>query len=246
MPQPPIPSPQSLGLLLVFAHPDDESFSVGGVAARYAAAGVPVHLACATKGERGTKDPALVGERLGALREKELRQACAILGIRDVTFLGYTDGDLAKADLNDITEKVAEVVRRVQPQAVVTFGPDGITRHPDHVAIGRAATAAFHRVRRREGYRYPRRLYHVALPEGLRQHFNRASLVYTPDDQITAAVDVSAFLDVKLRAIACHASQEDAQGFLAQAEAWRKSEAWTRESFVRAWPRGRRKETELV
>ncbi|MEK7873096.1 MAG: PIG-L family deacetylase, partial [Chloroflexota bacterium] len=176
-------------LLLVFAHPDDESFGVGGTAALYAAAGTPVHLACATKGERGTKDTALTGQKLGAIREGELRRACAVLGVRNISFLGYMDGDVDKVAFPEMVESIAAVMRRVRPDAVVTFGPDGVTRHPDHVAVGRAATAAFHRVRRREGYRYPRRLYYVALPESRRRAVRSgAALMYTPAAQITAAV----------------------------------------------------------
>lgn len=242
---PPAPPPPSL--LLVFAHPDDESFGVGGAAALYAAAGVPVHLACATKGERGAKDSALIGQKLGAIREGELRRACAALGVRNISFLGYRDGDLDKADPHELAEKLAAVIRRVRPYAVVTFGPDGVTRHPDHVAVGRAATAAFHRVRRREGYRYPRRLYYVALPESRRRAFRSGdSLMYTPDDHITAAVDISRFLDIKLKAIACHKSQEDARSFLAHADEWKASGDLTQECFVRAWPRGKRKEASLL
>jgi len=239
-----MPSPRSL--LLVFAHPDDESFGVGGTAALYAAAGARVSLACATKGERGTTDPALAGQKLGAIREGELRRACAILGVADVSFLGYMDADVDKADFDGLVEAIAAVMRRARPSAVVTFGPDGVTRHPDHVAVGRAATAAFHRVRRQEGYRYPRRLYYVALPESRRKVFRSGdALMYTPDEQITAAVDISRVLDVKLKAIACHKSQEDARSFLAHADEWKASGEMTQECFVRAWPRGKRKDSTL-
>ena len=240
-------SPNPQPLLLVFAHPDDESFGVGGAAAVYAAAGVPVHLACATKGERGTTDPALAGQKLGAIREGELRRACAILGVRDVSFLGYMDGDVDKVAFPEMVESIAAVLRRVKPDAVVTFGPDGVTRHPDHVAVGRATTAAFHRVRRREGYRYPRRLYYVALPESRRRVFQSGdALMYTPDEQITATVDISRVLDLKLKAIACHKSQEDARSFLAHADEWKASGDLTQECFVRAWPRGKRKDSTLL
>jgi LmbE family N-acetylglucosaminyl deacetylase len=135
----------TLKLLCLFAHPDDESLGMGGTLAKYAAEGVETYLVCATRGERGwmgeEKDnPGL--EALGRLREGELRAACAVLGIRDVQFLDYLDGDLDQAPPAEAIAKLVSHLRRVRPQVVVTFGPEGAYGHPDHIAICQFTHAA--------------------------------------------------------------------------------------------------------
>ena len=125
--------------MLVFAHPDDETFLTGGVACRYADEGVRVVLVSATRGESGKAgDPPLCApEELPALREEELRRATAILGIADVHLLGYRDRELAAAPPDEIREQLVTLIRRHQPSVVVTFDPNGGNAHPDHVAISR-------------------------------------------------------------------------------------------------------------
>ena len=136
--------PLNLRLLAVFAHPDDESFGAGGTLARYAAEGVEVHLVCATRGEEGTVgDPPLCRqEELGSLRELELRAACSVLGVRTLRLLGCVDGQLDACPRSAVVGEVVAAIRELRPQVVITFGPDGISGHPDHVAIGLAATEA--------------------------------------------------------------------------------------------------------
>jgi LmbE family N-acetylglucosaminyl deacetylase len=134
-----------LRLLAVLAHPDDESLGFGGTLARYAAEGVETYLVTATRGERGRfgsrgtgHDPAEVGR----VREAELREAAAVLGIRNVSILNYPDGGLDKVEAATAIRAVASHVRRIQPDVVVTFGPEGAYGHPDHIAISQFTTAA--------------------------------------------------------------------------------------------------------
>lgn len=136
--------PSDLTLLAVFAHPDDESFGVGGTLARYSAEGVGVHLVCATRGEAGSvADPSRFrGEDLGALRERELRAAAAALGIRTIRLLGCGDGRLDCCPPTELVGRVVAAIRETRPQVVITFGPDGISGHPDHATISRATTEA--------------------------------------------------------------------------------------------------------
>ena len=134
-----------LKLMCILAHPDDESLGNGGILARYAAEGVETYLVTATRGERGWTDserdyPGL--EALGKRREAELRAAASVLGIHRVEFLDYIDGDLDQAPAAEVVAKIALHLRRVKPDVVVTFGPDGAYGHPDHVAIGQFTTAA--------------------------------------------------------------------------------------------------------
>jgi LmbE family N-acetylglucosaminyl deacetylase len=134
-----------LKLMCVLAHPDDESLGTGGVLAKYAAEGIETYLVTATRGERGwsgdAKDnPGL--EALGRMREAELRCAAQSLGVREVSLLDYVDGDLDQAPPSESIAKIVRVLRRVRPQVVVTFGPDGVYGHPDHIAICQFTTAA--------------------------------------------------------------------------------------------------------
>src|SRR6266487_3566715 len=134
-----------LKLMCILAHPDDESLGNGGILAKYAAEGVETYLVTATRGERGwfgdeSDYPGL--EALGKIREAELLAAARVLGIRQVEFLDYPDGDLDQAPPAEAVAKIVEHLRRVKPDVVVTFGPDGGYGHPDHVAISQLTTAA--------------------------------------------------------------------------------------------------------
>src|SRR5688572_4463571 len=138
------PLPGPLRLLAIFAHPDDESLGAGSTLAKYAAEGVETYLICATKGERGwtgdeKTNPGLT--QLGAMREKELLCAAEILGIRHVYFLDYLDGDLDQAPQQEAIHKIVAILREVRPHVVLSFGPDGIYGHPDHIAISQFASA---------------------------------------------------------------------------------------------------------
>ena len=138
-------------LLLLLAHPDDESFFIAGTVARLAAAGRRAGLVCATRGQAGAlgasgTPPLATRETIGAVREQELRDACAILQLDLVALLDYEDKQLAAADPDEIRETLVRIIRAERPRVVATFDPNGVTRHPDHIAINRftadAVTAA--------------------------------------------------------------------------------------------------------
>src|SRR5579863_3689504 len=135
----------NLKLLCVFAHPDDESLGNGGILAKYAAEGIETSLVVATRGERGwwgneAEYPGV--EAFGKRRETEVRAAAKVLGLRRIEFLDYPDGELDQADPAEVIAKIAGHLRRVRPDVVVTFGPDGAYGHPDHIAISQLTTAA--------------------------------------------------------------------------------------------------------
>lgn len=131
-------------LFLSFAHPDDESFLVGGISARYSSQGTKVVLATATLGESGKagNPPVCTPEELPAVREGELRAAAAILGIHEVHLLGYRDRELASAPADAIREQLVRHIRASRPAVVVTFDPQGANLHPDHIAISRFTSDA--------------------------------------------------------------------------------------------------------
>jgi LmbE family N-acetylglucosaminyl deacetylase len=135
----------TLKLLCVLAHPDDESLGLGGMLAKYASEGIETHLITATRGERGwfADDSTYPGlEALGKDREAELLAAARVLGIRRVYFLDYIDGELDQVDPGQAVAKIVGHVRRVKPQVVISFGPDGGYGHPDHIAISQFTAAA--------------------------------------------------------------------------------------------------------
>ncbi len=131
-------------ILFSFAHPDDESFSGAGTAMKYAAEGIASVLVTATRGDKGKAgDPPVCGPaELPAWRERELREAAAIIGFRELHILDYKDRDLASAPLDEIRHALVQVIRRVQPLVVATFDPNGFNTHPDHVAISRFTSDA--------------------------------------------------------------------------------------------------------
>jgi LmbE family N-acetylglucosaminyl deacetylase len=134
-------------LLVALAHPDDETFICGGGLAAFARAGGEAHLVCATRGEHGRrlgKPPCATRESLPVLREAELRTACAALGIAHLVLLGLRDKCLEFEELDALAARVAEHIRRVRPDGVLTFH-ERRGGHTDHNTIGRAATLAWER-----------------------------------------------------------------------------------------------------
>ena len=150
-------------LLGVFAHPDDEVFCVGGTMARAAEAGAEVMIVSASRGEQGQiRDPAAATRRtLGAVREGELRAAAAELGVPHVRVLGYPDGNL-QHHRSSLGTAIAGIMRRFDPDTVITFGADGGYGHPDHVAISALTTGAFRALARNPDR--GQRLYHAVFP----------------------------------------------------------------------------------
>jgi len=144
-------------ILAVLAHPDDESFGMGGTLALYAQRGYQVHLVCATLGEAGTVDDEYMQDydSISDLREAELRCAAQSLGLTDVYLLGYRDSGMPgtpenkhpNAQINYSVEKVAgkvvQYIREIKPDIVLTFDPIGGYRHPDHIHTQKATTLAF-------------------------------------------------------------------------------------------------------
>jgi LmbE family N-acetylglucosaminyl deacetylase len=204
-------------VLGVFAHPDDESVLAGGVLAAAAAAGADVIVVSATHGESGPLAGGIdaTEETLGEVREAELRAACAALGVGTVACLGLPDGSLEDV-AQQLTSEVARLLATLRPDAVVTFGPEGLYWHQDHVAVHEAVATALESASPRPA------VHHLVWPHGwmsdlvaaMRGRGLEPSLWGldpeswgSESDAKTVALDVGAHLDAKLRAIGCHASQ---------------------------------------
>lgn len=225
-------------LLVCAAHPDDESFGSGSLLAKYAAEGVEVTLICATNGDVGTVPPELLEKygSVGALRLAELDCAAGILGIKEVIRFGYRDSgmmgspdnhhteSLWQAPLSDVAERIADVMRRVQPQVVLTFDPYGGYGHPDHIKIHQATHAALDLLR--DDPLRPQKVYYLMFPRLLirvgvvmmkllgrdprrmgRNQDLDAQAILDHTLPIHARINVSKYYEIGQRAAACHASQ---------------------------------------
>lgn len=201
-------------ILSIWAHPDDETYLAGGIMTMARQRGQAVVCVSATAGEHGTDDPVTwPPERLGRVRRAEAAAAMGVLGVEDHRWLGFEDGCLAGVDPETGTEQVVALIDDVSPDTILTFGPDGMTFHPDHVAIHAWVTEAW----RRRG-RSPMLLYAAAEAEHRRRwgHLLEAWGIYMTDDR-PVPVDAGALalhvtlagpvLDRKLAALAAMPSQ---------------------------------------
>ncbi|HEX6230254.1 MAG TPA: PIG-L family deacetylase [Actinomycetota bacterium] len=233
----------------VFAHPDDDTYGVGGTLALHAGEDLELVVLMTTSGESGRiLDPSLATrETLGRVREAEDAAAWRALGLEpDLRFLRYADGGVAEVPREELVATYLDGLLAARPQVVVTFGPDGITGHPDHVAVGAAATEAFHAARAAGAGGFDRLLY-VALrrstidrvDEALRvrgqepfdptQPFQPRGL---PDETVGVVVDCSAAYDRKLEALREHRTQGELEDV--PFDVW--PDVLGSESFVIAFP----------
>jgi N-acetyl-1-D-myo-inositol-2-amino-2-deoxy-alpha-D-glucopyranoside deacetylase len=199
-------------LLLVFAHPDDESVFAAGLACATVSGGGMAALLTATPGEQGKlgDPPVCARERLGAMRQAELMSACAELGIHPFRVLGYPDRGLASAPVDTIRRQLVEIIRAVRPQVVVTFDPNGSNLHPDHVAISRFASDAMSAAgdaRWCPDLGAPHAVARLlwTLPAKPWDVLRRREPALEPG--VDFVVDVSAFADRKAAALRAHRSQ---------------------------------------
>lgn len=197
-------NPSNRRVLLIFAHPDDESFAMGGTIAKMAAEGADIRLAVATRGEAG-KTAGLCNEaELASVREQELKKAAEILGISQVRFLDYRDKEVASAPPLKILEQLVSLIREFRPQLVITFGPDGASGHRDHRAIHYWVAAAVYMSGRHgtpewgERYAVPRLCY---IHSAWRVPFGEWPVVdYT--------IPIAEYADVKWEAVKAHQTQK--------------------------------------
>jgi LmbE family N-acetylglucosaminyl deacetylase len=221
----PAMQPEGLVLLVIVAHPDDETFGTGSVIASAAARGVHVVVCCATRGEAGEDMSGTTNsaDELAAVREGELRAAAKVLGAAEVVLLDFADSGmtgamppnaLAAVGLEEVIAPVAAVIEARQPDVVVAFDPESVNDHRDHMRIGEAATIAFARAAKPSA-----RLYHWTLArsimnqwlgamkaQGLLEEYVDLELGRR-DDEITTVVDVAHVMDTRRAAVAEHRTQ---------------------------------------
>jgi len=221
-------------LLAIFAHPDDETFRPGGTLALLASRGVRVIVLTFTRGEAGScGDPPLcTPDELPAVRERELICASRALGIQPPRLLNYADGHLQQEDAETMIEQILSVVHEVRPEVWLSFGPDGLSGHPDHIVVGQWAAEAF---RREDGVSA---LYTLAIPRSLAEKLDMRQVHPVLDEAIALTVDISSVWDKKLAAMRCHATQWSSTP-LASAPEERRRLFFGTEYFVRKASRNR-------
>jgi LmbE family N-acetylglucosaminyl deacetylase len=231
-----------LGTILgVWAHPDDEAYLSGGLMALARDEGARVVCVTATRGEHGTTDPETwPPERLAEARTVELRASLALVGVREHHWLSYADGRCAAVRAGEAVDRLSAIVDEVAPDTVVTFGPDGITGHPDHQTVSGWTTAAFARSASPGA-----RLLHAAVSAGHAAHWGRLDEelgIYLPGYPVTVpdrclALDLAldpATAARKVRALAAQATQTST---LIDALGADRYTAWvSQEAFVDATP----------
>lgn len=191
-------------VLGVFAHPDDPEFFSGATFARWAAEGAEITFVLATSGDKGSADPEMTHERLIEIREIEERNAAAALGVKEVVFLRYRDGELEPS--LELRRDITRMIRMKKPDIVVTCDPtmwysDNYINHPDHRAIGDATLSAVYPTARDR-----LNFLEMERDEGLDVH--KATQVYlsgTPNPN--KKVDVTDYIETQITALREHKSQ---------------------------------------
>lgn len=195
----------ALRVLGVFAHPDDASFFAGATLARWAQRGAEITLVVATSGDKGSADPEMSHERLIAVREAEERAAAAVLGVREVVFLRYADGELFPS--LELRRDITRMIRLKQPDRVITLDPTAYwygtaaLNHPDHRAIGAATLEAIYPTARDR-----LNFIELARDEGLEPH-KVLSIYIAGTAEPTVRVDVTDTVETKIRSLYEHKSQ---------------------------------------
>lgn len=252
-------------LLGVFAHPDDEGL-IGGALLHYQMVGVETGLICATRGEVGEiSDPVLATpDNLGEVREQEMREAVAALNVHNLWFLGYRDSGMAgtpenqdprslvQASAAEVIGKLVTIIRQFRPQVMITFDETGGYGHPDHIAIYKYTTGAFHAAA--DAAQYPElgpahavsKLYyssfarrHIMMMADWMQAQNYEGVfkdldinqMGLSDDQISVLLDVEPWHETKARSWAKHRTQMNPNTPLARLpeelqRKWRSNECY--------------------
>jgi LmbE family N-acetylglucosaminyl deacetylase len=208
---------KDLGTVLgVWAHPDDETYLMGGLMASLVQNGGRVVCVTATRGEAGSQDEVRwPSETIGQVREQELDDALGILGVEEHHWLDYIDGRCTEVDDAEAAAKIAAIIEDVGPDSVLTFDPDGHTGHPDHVCVSRWTSSAFERAAKPGAH-----LYHVAVAHEWLEKWGpvlEPYNVFAPGTPLAVAREDLAisfhvtgeFLEMKMKALRAQPSQTE-------------------------------------
>ncbi len=226
--------------MVVVAHPGDEAFGFGGAIASAAAAGAYVVVVCVTRGwfdarltdaspapggkNRDLKHGAVTWRNLDTVREDELRRSVALLGVRVVRMLDYSEGDLDREDFDHLVGRIVEPIRMHRPEVILSFGPDGVTGDTDHVVLSRAVRAAYDRAAEPLAYEddleedqvawRAAKLYELVVPTDVVASLGeqKPASGYGSPAEPTVALELGDLAQLKLAAISRHVSQTGSSG----------------------------------
>ncbi len=205
-------------ILSVFAHPDDESYGIGGSLIKYHEEGVRLILITLTNGGSGSKriNPGILPNApLGVCRLKQLEMACRALGIDRLIHLGFTDGKLHQTDKTLITNKIVPIIREERPDIIITFHPNGISGHLDHVATTEVTKAAFIKAAETANGSFPshraKKLYYYSLSLSMaamyRTIYPHKNYYGLSNKKITTIISTKDYVTKRLEALHCHQTQ---------------------------------------
>lgn len=204
----------SLGTVLaVWAHPDDEAYLSAGLLSLAAQDGRAA-VVTATRGEAGSWDEnRWPPSDMGRLRTQEMEASLAVLGVTEHYWLDYVDGTCERVDDSEGTARVAKIIAAVHPDTVLTFGPDGQTGHPDHLAVHRWTTAAFEQAAPSGAHLH----YSVIVAGPIEEHipwlraisvFDANSPIVAPANELSINLTLTPdLMELKMKALEAHASQ---------------------------------------
>jgi LmbE family N-acetylglucosaminyl deacetylase len=226
--------------MVIVAHPGDEAFGFGGAIAAAAASGAYVVVVCATRGwydrrlhegspapggkNRDVKLGAVTWRNLDTVREDELRRSVALLGVRVVRMLDYSEGELDREDFEALVGRIVEPIRMHRPEVILSFGPDGVTGDTDHVVLSRAVRAAYERAAQPLQFEddleedqvawRAAKLYELVVPaDAVGILADRlGDEMYGSPVEPTLALDLGELASLKLAAITRHVSQTGSEG----------------------------------
>ncbi len=226
--------------MVVVAHPGDEAFGFGGAIASAAAAGAYVVVVCVTRGwfdarltdaspapggkNRDLKFGAVTWRNLDTVREDELRRSVALLGVRVVRMLDYSEGELDRADFDHLVGRIVEPIRMHRPEVILSFGEDGVTGDTDHVVLSRAVRAAYDRAAQPLAYEddleedqvawRAAKLYELVVPAEVVASLGEQGPTggYGSPAEPTVALELGDLAQLKLAAISRHVSQTGSSG----------------------------------
>jgi LmbE family N-acetylglucosaminyl deacetylase len=226
--------------MVVVAHPGDEAFGFGGAIASAAATGAYVVVVCATRGwfdarlydapaapggkNRDVKDAAVNWRNVDTVREDELRRSVAVLGVRVVRMLDYAEGDLDRANFDQLVGRIVEPIRMHRPEVILSFGADGVTGDSDHVVLSRAVRAAYERAAEPMAYENvieedqlawrAAKLYDLVVPQSVVSSLGERQPAegYGSHGEPTLALELGELAQLKLAAITRHVSQTGSAG----------------------------------
>lgn len=191
-------------MVCIFAHPDDESFGPGGTIAMFAKTR-DVYIICVTSGQVGQKHHSIQGD-LGEVRKQELLKSAEILGIKQVFFLDYVDGQLCNNVYHEIAEKISKTLQKLKPDTLLTFEQRGVSGHLDHIAVSMISSYVFERLAFVKKIMYycnivqQRKLikdYFIYFPAGYKK------------SEIQEVIDTAGVWDTKVKAMMVHESQKE-------------------------------------